>query len=106
MMYAKFPIKDEVLHSNLDSIPKSSYNTDTGTPKDILSIFIDGQSKALITDDYLEKISSPFGKGEFNRLVKMLEEINKIMEEINIIIKLETPHVELKIYPSRYDQPL
>lgn len=39
----KFPIKDEVLHSNLDSIPKSIYNTDAWETEDKPSLFIDGQ---------------------------------------------------------------
>lgn len=72
-----FPIEDEVVHSNLNSILKSVCKNDIGSPEDIPSLFIDSQPQPFIIDDYLEKISSPTSKGEFNWLAK-LEKINML----------------------------
>ncbi|KAF3620854.1 hypothetical protein FXO38_32145 [Capsicum annuum] len=102
----KFPIEDKVLYANLASIPKSVCNKNIGVTEDIQSLLIDGQTHPLIIDDYLEKISSPISEGEFNQLSKLIEEINMVIEGINMLFELETPHVELKIYPFRWDKPL
>lgn len=66
---------------------------------------IDSQPQPFIIDNYLEKILSPISEGEFNRLAKLMEEINMLMDEINIISELETLHVELKIYPLSSEKP-
>ncbi|KAF3649483.1 hypothetical protein FXO38_17648 [Capsicum annuum] len=92
----KFPIEDEVLYSNPHSISKSFCRTGVGAPEENLCLFIDGQPQPLIIDDHLEKISLPISE----------EGINIITKGINMISEMETPHVKLKIYLSRWDKPL
>lgn len=70
--------------------------------EDSPSFFINGKPQPLIIYDYLDKVSSPINESELNRITKLVNKINMITEGINIISKLETPHVKLRIYPSNW----
>lgn len=91
----KSSTEDVVLRDNPESVPKSASSTDVEVTADSLSLFIDGQTQPLISDDYFKKVLSPISKGEFNRLVKLMEEINMLTEGISMIFELEIPRVEL-----------